>query len=229
MSRLDGRDYIYLIWKDYKTRQRYIVGQLSKNSHYEFEYFKNEVKKAIQNGFEPLIAFPDIEYVYKNDEIFPAFSSRLPDKRRKDIKEVLDKYNLKKYDEFELLKKSGARLPIDTLEFIDPIFLEESNIVRECYLAGTRHHNFCNNDCSNSLNLREGDLLTLERDSSNNYDPNAVKVLRSSGECIGYIPMFYSKEVLTALETNRDVKCVVKSIAKENNCQECIKIELRIN
>lgn len=131
MSRLDGREYIYLIWKDHKTRQRYIVGKLSKNSHYEFEYFKDEVKKAIQCGFEPLIAFHDIEYVYRNEEIFPAFSSRLPDRRRKDIKEVLTKYDLKKYDEFELLKKSGARLPIDTLEFIDPIFLEESNIVRE--------------------------------------------------------------------------------------------------
>ncbi|MBU3181659.1 hypothetical protein [Clostridium psychrophilum] len=52
--------------------------------------------------------------------MFPAFSSRLPDKRRKDVKEILAKY-----DAFELLKKSGGKLPIDSLKFIDPIFLDE--------------------------------------------------------------------------------------------------------
>ena len=51
--------------------------------------------------------------------------------RRKDVKEILAKYKLEKYDAFELLKKSGGKLPTDSLEFIDPIFLEETNIVRE--------------------------------------------------------------------------------------------------
>ena len=37
---------------------------------------------------------------------------------------------LGKYDAFELLKKSGGKLPSDSLEFIDPIFLDETNI--EC-------------------------------------------------------------------------------------------------
>ncbi len=31
MTRINNRDYIYLIWKDHKTRRRYIVGELSKN------------------------------------------------------------------------------------------------------------------------------------------------------------------------------------------------------
>jgi hypothetical protein len=33
---------------------------------------------------------------------------------------------LKEFDEYKLLKRSGARLPIDSLEFIEPI-LEEHN------------------------------------------------------------------------------------------------------
>lgn len=36
MSRINNRDYIYLIWKDHKNRQRYIVGELSKNGKYQF-------------------------------------------------------------------------------------------------------------------------------------------------------------------------------------------------
>ncbi len=120
MRKIKDRDYIYLSWKDYKTRQRYIIGELSKNNKYEFKYRAKDVEDAIKNGFEPLIAFPNINEVYENNDIFPAFSSRLPDKRRKDVNEILSKYKLQKYDSFELLKKSGGKLPTDSLEFIDP-------------------------------------------------------------------------------------------------------------
>jgi hypothetical protein len=125
MSRINNRDYLYLIWQDYKTKQRYIIGELSKNGKYEFKYRTKELDNAIKNGFKPLIAFANINEVYESYDMFPAFSSRLPDKRRKDVKEILAKYELQKYDEFELLKKSGGKLPIDSLEFIDPIFSEE--------------------------------------------------------------------------------------------------------
>ena len=40
----------------------------------------------------------------------------MPDKRRKDVKEILTKYKLDKYDAFELLRKSGGKLPTDSLE-----------------------------------------------------------------------------------------------------------------
>ena len=121
MSRINNRDYIYLVWKDHSTRQRYIVGELSRNGKYKFEYRIEDVNKAINNGFEPLIAFPSLDEVYESYDIFPAFSSILPDKRRKDIKEILAKYKLETYDAFELLKKSGGKLPTDSLEFIDPM------------------------------------------------------------------------------------------------------------
>jgi hypothetical protein len=126
MSRINNRDYLYLIWQDYKTKQRYIIGELSKNGKYEFKYRTKELDNAIKSGFKPLIAFANIDEVYESYDMFPAFSSRLPDKRRKDVKEILAKYELQKYDEFELLKKSGGKLPIDSLEFIDPIFLDET-------------------------------------------------------------------------------------------------------
>lgn len=125
MSRKDGKDYIYLIWKEPTSRRNYIVGQLSKNSQYEFSY-GHEINEAIDKGFELLIPFEDVNKVYKSDTLFPTFSSRLPDSKRRGIERILAKYNLKEFDEYRLLKRSGARLPIDSLEFIDPI-LEEQN------------------------------------------------------------------------------------------------------
>ena len=36
MSVKDGRDYLLLIWKEPKSRRRYLVGELSKNGQFEF-------------------------------------------------------------------------------------------------------------------------------------------------------------------------------------------------
>lgn len=91
---------------------------------YEFSY-GHEIEEAIKSGFELLIAFGDRNKTYENDMLFPSFSSRLPDRKRRDIARILKKYKLDEYDEYELLKKSGARLPIDNIEFIDPIFEDD--------------------------------------------------------------------------------------------------------
>ena len=78
MSVKDGKDYLYLIWKCSSNRRQYIVGQLSKNGQYEFCYCE-EFNEAVKEGFSPLISFEDTNRVYKSQELFPAFSSRLPD------------------------------------------------------------------------------------------------------------------------------------------------------
>ena len=130
VSKKEGRDYLYLVWKEPVTRRNYVVGQLTKNSQYEFSY-GYEIKDAMEKGFELLISFEELEKVYKSDTLWPTFSSRLPDSKRRGIKEILAKYGLKEFDEYKLLKRSGARLPIDSLEFIDPIFKDD---IRE--LAG---------------------------------------------------------------------------------------------
>lgn len=120
MSSKEGRDYLYLIWKDPITRRNYIVGQLTKNGQYEFSY-GHEVKDAMEKGFKLLVSFEDIDKVYTSDSLFPTFSSRLPDRKRRGIERILAKYDLEEFNDYKLLKRSGARLPIDTIEFIDPI------------------------------------------------------------------------------------------------------------
>ncbi|SHJ23601.1 HipA N-terminal domain-containing protein [Clostridium amylolyticum] len=229
MSRINGRDYIYLVWKCHSTRQRYIVGELSQNGKYEFKYRISDVNKAIQNGFEPLIAFPNINEVYESNDVFPAFSSRLPDKRRRDIREILAKYKLERYDTFELLKKSGGKLPTDSLEFIDPIFLDEANIVREFYIAGVKFHDYCNKKNKTiNFELKINENLILEKDPSNEYDEYAIKVKNKENKVIGFIPIFFSKPIGKAIDSKRKITCVV--IAKEcsNTCAECIKVRLNI-
>lgn len=230
MSKRNGSDCIYVVWKDSVERQRYVIGELSKDSEYVFKYNKDQVKKAIKKGFQLLIAFSDIEETYFNQSLFPVFNSRLPDRRRKDIEIVLDRYKLDKYDAFELLKRSGGRLPIDTLEFIEPIFMDSIDVItREFFVAGVRYYDMCSNQiCPKLINLQIGEKLELVLEPNNKFDLNAVVVCKNNDEMLGYIPKYYSKEVFECIESGRRIDCSVVEANINNNCNECIKVNMDI-
>lgn len=228
MSVKDGKDYLYLIWKSERTRKQYIIGQLTKNGQYEFQYGE-EVQSAINDGFKPLLCFPDLDKVYKDNRLFTIFASRLPDKKRKNIRAILNKYGLDEYDDYMLLKRSGARLPIDNLEFIDPIFDLNQNVTRIFYMAGVRHYLNCNGqDCAQALEVTCGDEVFLRREPENSYDPNAVQVLDVSGKVLGYIPRYYSKGVTELLTQEKRIACHIYNVDRNKNCNECIKVIMRI-
>lgn len=228
MSIKNGKDYLYLIWKSEQTRKQYIVGQLTKNSQYEFQYVE-EVKSAMNDGFKPLLCFPDLDKVYKDDRLFAIFTSRLPDRKRKDIQNILDKYGLEEYDDYMLLKRSGARLPIDSLEFIDPILTLDKNITRIFYVAGVRHYLNCDGkDCSQAVKVTRGDEVFLQKEPNNDYDPNAVRLLDFSGNVLGYIPRYYSKGVTELLKQGKRIVCHIYNVGDNKNCNECIKVIMKI-
>lgn len=109
---MNKKDFVYVFWRNF------IIGTLSKNENkYTFKY-GFEINYALREGFSPLVPFEDINKTYESNKLFPIFSSRIPDKRRKDIDLILNKYGLKEYDEYQLLKKSGGSLPIDELSFV---------------------------------------------------------------------------------------------------------------
>lgn len=230
MSLQNGRDYLYLLWKDIKTRRRFIVGVLSKNGNFQFQYGA-EVDEAIKAGFNLLIAFPDKDKIYEHNELFPTFSSRLPDKKRKGIETILAKYDLKEYDSYEYLKKSGAKLPIDSLEFVDPI-LNYDDTRRQIYLAGTRHYLPCKGEsaeCSKQKDVVEkGESLVLECEPDNIYDENAVKVTKQNHVMLGYLPRYLAKDVSLLLQNNKNYECLVVETNYDSDCTQCIKVEIAI-
>lgn len=229
VSKNDGRDYIYLIWKEPGTRRNYIVGQLSKNSQYEFSY-GHEVEEATKKGFELLIPFDDINKVYKSDTLFPAFSSRLPDNKRRGIEKILSKYGLQEYDEYKLIKRSGARLPIDSLEFIDPILGRHTGKIKRIFhIAGVRYYIGCEgDDCNKALHLEIGNKLKLDPDPKNQYDKNAIKIIDSTGNHVGYLPRYFSESMTNILKEGDRYNCTVLEVNKENECHECVKVKLEV-
>ena len=113
------KDLVYLVWTNINTRNKYKVAMLYKeNGTYYFKYILENVKEAQKDGFELLVAFPQINATYENPHLFAVFGARLPDKRRPEIDKILEEYGMTEYDEFELLKRSGAKLPTDNYEFV---------------------------------------------------------------------------------------------------------------
>lgn len=228
MSAQDGKDYLYLIWKSEKSRKQYIIGQLTKNGQYEFQYCK-EVESAIADGFTPLLCFPEVDRLYTSDKLFAIFTSRLPDKKRKNIDEILKKYGLTEFDEYMLLKSSGARLPIDSLEFIDPIFNADEMVTRTFFMAGVRHYLNCNGEnCDEAFIVTRGDEVFLRSQPENEYDPYAVEILDVSEKVLGYIPRYYSKSVTELLKQGTKISCHIYNVDKDKNCNECIRVIMEI-
>lgn len=221
--------YLYIVWKDVQTRRQYIIGKLEKCNGYNFYYYK-EIEAALKAGFSPFVAFPDVHRKYHSDNMFLPFSSRLPDKKRKDMNIILERYNLKEYDEYELLKKSRGKLPIDNIQFIDPLFVTDEEFEKCFFLAGVRHYLHCDGkNCSNSIDIVRGDELFLQPEPDNKEDECAVKVVNKNCECIGYIPRYYAESYNQILQQKRVARCYVASVNKNNNCDDCVKINILVS
>ena len=121
---------IYMMWKN-NEGESLKVGELSKKAgKYYFKYDINGMKNAKEYGFGILPYFPKVDVKYFREELFRTFSNRLPGHGKKDKTSILKEYDLKKYDDFELLKKIGDKILGDNIEFISP-FDEERNVLDE--------------------------------------------------------------------------------------------------
>ena len=225
---MSKKRYLNLIWKSPETGRNYTVGQICEDDKkYSFKYIEDYLK-AQESGWQLLEAFPDVRK-YESDTFFTAFSSRLPDPKRKDIKDILSKYALADFDAFELLEKSSGKLPTDTYEFINPIFPEDETVERQFFIAGVRHKIHCEEIGCGSLDfINDGDSLILCHESDNSFDEYAVLIKTKDGREIGYVPKYYSKQVAERLQKGMTYECGVIKVNKDKNCAECIKVKLRM-
>ncbi len=221
------KKHLFLIWKDPQTRRNFTVGKLCRNGKYTFEYY-GDFGKAENYGWSKFEVFPE-EKVYESDVLFPVFASRLPDRKRRDINKILEKYGLDEFDEFELLRKSEARLPIDTYSFIDPIFSEDETVEREFFVMGVRHHSPCKgDDCKLLPELKIGDELIFEKEPNNEHDKNAICIFTQKKELLGYVPRYYNVAILERINAGMSYLCKIIDINLRLDCSECIKVKLKM-
>jgi hypothetical protein len=78
--------------------------------------------------------------------------------------------------------------------------------------------------------LEVGGELTLEREPTNKYDPNAVKILFIEEDgtefFLGYVPKKFSSEVSALLDYDVVVNCTVTAVNPLAKTYEMIQVEL---
>lgn len=100
---LQNEDVLYLIWCGEK--EEYKVGKLwRREKKYYFKYIVEEVKEAIEEGFELLEGFPRIDAEYFKEELFSAFVKHINIKGRKDVM-----VKEERVDEFKMLENLNKK------------------------------------------------------------------------------------------------------------------------
>jgi HIRAN domain len=182
-------DQIYLSWRQGQGHRRHIVGVLKKDisDKFTFQYIKDKVEKAKQEGFSSYTEFPDTDKVY-NGNVLDIFSQRLTKSERIDIQVFYDFWEIEprfKDDKFYLLAYTQGLLPTDNFEFLaDYNPTDGLHFLSE--LAGLTTRQLVSDA------VKPGDELRFEFDKHNEYDHEAVKVFKADKD-IGYIKKIHCR------------------------------------
>lgn len=201
---------LWLIWKEPKSRRRYKVGVLTKYENiYTFNYVNPELDLAKEAGFNYFPGFDNLTKKYESEILFANIATRLPNKKREDYLEILNCYDLNiDSNEFEILKATRGRTITDNYEFVPAFDLNKI----EFDVAGTSH---CKDieKCKDLLKVNK--KLYLEPEKNNLKDDNAIKIIFKENDVsyhLGYVPRYYSKQLLLELEKGIQYSALIQSI-----------------
>ena len=96
---------------------------------------------------------------------------------------------------------------------------------RSFFIAGVQFRP--KEDISQALKgMKVGDILTLDPEPTNRFDPNAVRILKDDN-FLGFVPKKFSAEVSAMLEVYTTVECVVEEIDLKAKFWEMCKVTVR--
>lgn len=124
---------------------------------------------------------------------------RLPSRSRGDFNSILNSFGLsaeRPYTDLSLLAFTGARLTRDSFSVCETFDGFEPPFRYVFDVAGYRHHR------EQTLSLEENEILHFEREPDNEHDPDAVRIVRSDGNRVGYVNRLQSPVVGRWLDNN---------------------------
>jgi hypothetical protein len=185
-------DILFVAWQDAKDHRYWPVARLVKHQEaeavYEFAYIQG-ARDAQKKGFQPFMAFPNLESVYHSDVLFPFFSNRLLSESRPDRAIYIQRLGLDPAhpDEFAILARSGGGRATDPIElFPFPSSVDGVGYTTYFCVHGLRH---LSPSCQQkALELHPGDRLYLLHDCQNPVDPAAMLLRTNDCVIVGFLP-----------------------------------------
>jgi hypothetical protein len=189
---------LLLAWEAPKIcvdRRRWVVGEIvSEQERTIFRYFQGKgfsesncgrsLSDLMAAGYRGYPAFQPYDSPKNfHEKVLEAFNRRLPPSDRSDFGRYLQHFRLRPGTELttmSLLALTGAKLPGDGFEIVDPLVDTDGPFELVMPIAGFRHYK------SHVHDLAEGDDLALLAEPSNSYDENAV-MIQARGKIIGHV------------------------------------------
>lgn len=103
---------------------------------------------------------------------------------------------------------------------------EKEKVTHNFYIAGVKFHQAR----SVLSEMAEGDVLILEPEPTNPYDPNAVRIIFDNGDkraMLGFVPKKFSSEVSAALEVGKSLICELVQLNVAATTWEQLKVEIK--
>lgn len=204
---------IFLSWRLGKTYSRIMVGIIEDTpTGAVFAYIKEGVEEAQKFGFNGYPGFSLEQSVYKQN-VLDFFSKRLINLERSDTKELLDFWEIDpkyKKNTLYMLAMTQGKMQTDSFEFLAS-FMPANGVCFVTDIAGINYRNF------DLGKIKEGSILSFEREPNNLIDNKAVKVL-FKGELIGYIKRGHNEFFYG--ENSDKIKICVKSINNTPSLKE---------
>ncbi|MBU5343676.1 HIRAN domain-containing protein [Caldifermentibacillus hisashii] len=223
---------LLVTWKDTKSNLYYHVGTLNYDGEkYLFVYTiqsnsHRKVKEALQNGYRPHPAFPDLHKEYISNKLFSAFDRRIPSHDRVDYDEVLKSLGLPKdADRMDILRETRGMISGDHYSFEEPLRLfHDNHFETNFYINGMRHQSL-GEDWSTMV--KPGDTLNAVPEKNNVADPYAVRIETVSGKCLGYIPGIYAQAVSALINNKMQLQLTVINTQPEKAPQWWVRVSLK--
>lgn len=207
---------LFIAWQAPSARAWFPIGRLDASSdrrRYVFQYTNGARRARETAGFEPLVAFPDLDRRYESTELFPLFKNRVLEPSRKDFAEYLRWLDLdpEHADPIEILSLSGGERQTDSLEvFPKAQKLLDGTIAFRFFVHGLRHVSAAAR--ARAEELESGESLQVAIEVNNPATKYAVQLQSKDYHLLGWAPRYLASDLLAALNRDASITATVRRI-----------------
>lgn len=187
---------LFVAWQNPETRRFTPVARLAQivgddcRDCFEFVYIE-AAHEAMEQGFLPFLAFPELHGLYRARQLFPMFANRILPTSRPDFADYLEQLGLPPATSSPvlILSRSGGRRATDTLELF-PLPTLEPGIGYQTWFwsHALRHLGPESHERIARLTLNE--RLYVMCDVQNPVDPMALALRTEDRTVVGYMPAY---------------------------------------
>src|SRR5688572_12083318 len=189
---------LFVAWREPESHRIFTVGRLLRVETpfrgFEFGYVRG-VKAALEHGFEPFVAFPELGEIYRSRELLPFFKNRVLLPSRPDYLEYLESFALDRAAEpMTLLAASGGRRTTDLIELFPDWVPEPASerIQTRFLLRGVRYIPSAEPRIEK---LQGGERLYCMRDVQNVVNREGIALRTEYNVLVGYLPDYLATDV----------------------------------